>query len=76
MLGRKFDGSGKHSDGGPRIIAEAILDVNGQLVNPMQRGKPREMIQTGVSTIDIMTTIARGQKIAIFSGSGLPHNEV
>jgi len=76
MLGRVFDGSGKIIDGGPEIIPEAHLDIQGQPINPECRTYPEEMIQTGISAIDVMNSIARGQKIPIFSGSGLPHNEV
>ncbi|KAF7684661.1 V-type proton ATPase subunit B [Astathelohania contejeani] len=76
MLGRVFDGSGRVIDNGPDIIANNYLDVQGQPINPQSRIYPEEMIQTGISAIDVMNSIARGQKIPIFSGSGLPHNEV
>lgn len=76
MLGRTFNGSGKPIDGGVNIIPEDYLDIQGQPLNPTVRIYPEEMIQTGISTIDVMNSIARGQKIPIFSGSGLPHNEV
>lgn len=76
MLGRIFDGSGKPIDGGPEVLAEKYLDIEGQPINPYKRVYPEEMIETGISTIDTMFSIARGQKIPIFSGSGLPHNEV
>ncbi|CAJ0608368.1 unnamed protein product [Cylicocyclus nassatus] len=76
MLGRTFNGAGKPIDRGPHICAEDFADVNGMVLNPYMRVYPRKTIETGISTIDIMTTIARGQKIAIFSGSGLPHNEI
>lgn len=76
MLGRIFNGSGEIIDGGPKIIAEDYLDIQGQPINPESRIFPEEMIQTGISAIDVMNSIARGQKIPIFSASGLPHNEV
>lgn len=76
MLGRTFNGSGKPIDNGPPIMAKAYLDIEGQPINPCKRVYPKEMIQTGISTIDVMTSIARGQKIPLFSGSGLPHNEI
>ncbi|VEL27917.1 unnamed protein product, partial [Protopolystoma xenopodis] len=76
MLGRIFNGSGKPKDGGPSIMAEDFLDIQGQPINPSSRIYPEEMIQTGISSIDIMNSIARGQKIPIFSASGLPHNEI
>jgi hypothetical protein len=75
MLGRTFDGSGKPKDGVP-ILAEDFLDIQGQPINPCERTYPREMIQTGISTIDVMNSIARGQKIPLFSANGLPHNDV
>lgn len=76
MLGRIFNGSGKPIDRGPRIFAEDYLDIQGQPINPSCRIYPEEMIQTGISTIDVMNSIARGQKIPIFSAAGLPHNEI
>lgn len=76
ILGRVFNGSGKVIDGGPKIIAEDYLDIQGQPLNPYARIYPEEMIQTGISSIDVMNSIARGQKIPIFSASGLPHNEI
>src|SRR5881392_3613842 len=76
MLGRIFDGSGRPIDGGPRIIPDDYLDVNGNPINPFAREYPREFIQTGISTIDGMNTLVRGQKLPLFSASGLPHNEV
>ena len=75
MLGRTFDGSGKPKDGIP-ILAEAFLDIQGQPINPCERTYPREMVQTGISTIDTMNSIVRGQKIPLFSANGLPHNDV
>jgi V-type H+-transporting ATPase subunit B len=76
MLGRIFNGSGKPIDNGPPVLAEDFLDIQGQPINPFARLYPQEMIQTGISSIDTMMSIARGQKIPIFSGSGLPHNEI
>jgi len=76
MLGRIFDGSGRPIDGGPRIIPDDYLDVNGSPINPFAREYPREFIQTGISTIDGMNTLVRGQKLPLFSASGLPHNAV
>lgn len=75
-LGRIFNGSGKPIDGGPNILAEDFLDIQGQPINPFMRVYPEEMIQTGISAIDTMNSIARGQKIPIFSAAGLPHNEI
>ncbi|KAF8056378.1 V-type proton ATPase subunit B 1 [Scenedesmus sp. PABB004] len=76
MLGRIFNGSGKPIDGGPPVLAEAFLDINGSSINPSERTYPEEMIQTGISTIDVMNSIARGQKIPLFSAAGLPHNDI
>lgn len=76
MLGRVFNGSGKPIDRGPSVLAEAYLDIQGQPINPWSRIYPEEMIQTGISSIDVMNSIARGQKIPIFSAAGLPHNEI
>ncbi|XP_040191460.1 V-type proton ATPase subunit B, kidney isoform [Rana temporaria] len=76
MLGRVFNGSGKPIDKGPTVMAEDFLDINGQPINPYGRTYPEEMIQTGISPIDVMNSIARGQKIPIFSAAGLPHNEI
>lgn len=75
MLGRIFNGSGLPIDKGPKVFAEEYLDINGSPINPYARIYPEEMIQTGISTIDVMNSIARGQKIPIFSASGLPHNQ-
>ncbi len=74
MLGRVFDGASRPIDGGPKIIPEKKLDINGAAINPYTRDHPNEFIQTGMSTIDLMNTLVRGQKLPIFSGSGLPHN--
>ena len=76
MLGRVFNGSGKPIDGGPAVLAEHYLDINGASINPAERTYPEEMIQTGISTIDVMNSIARGQKIPLFSAAGLPHNDI
>ncbi|CAD5113105.1 DgyrCDS2295 [Dimorphilus gyrociliatus] len=76
MLGRIFNGSGKAVDKGPTVLAEEYLDIQGQPINPWSRIYPEEMIQTGISAIDGMNSIARGQKIPIFSAAGLPHNEI
>merc|ERR1719245_3021506 len=76
MLGRSFNGSGKPIDNGPDVLPEAYLDIMGQPINPAQRDYPEEMIETGVSAIDLMMSIARGQKIPLFSGAGLPHNDI
>ena len=73
MLGRVFNGMGQPIDGGPAILAEAHMDINGLPMNPAARAYPAEFIQTGVSTIDGLNTLVRGQKLPIFSGSGLPH---
>lgn len=73
MLGRVFNGVGEPIDGGPDILAEDHKDVNGLAMNPAARAYPAEFIQTGVSTIDGLNTLVRGQKLPIFSGSGLPH---
>lgn len=73
MLGRIFDGMGRPIDGGPEIIPEERLDINGLPINPAARDYPDEFIQTGVSAIDGLNTLVRGQKLPIFSGSGLPH---
>lgn len=76
MLGRTFNGSGKPIDDAPPVLAEEYLDIQGQPINPYARVVPKEMIQTGISAIDVMNSIARGQKIPLFSAAGLPHNEV
>ncbi len=76
MLGRSFNGSGVPIDKGPPVLAEKFLDIQGQPINPYQRVYPQEMIQTGISAIDVMNSIARGQKIPLFSANGLPHNEI
>ncbi|MCI6257340.1 MAG: V-type ATP synthase subunit B [Clostridiales bacterium] len=76
MLGRVFNGMGQPIDGGPEIMAEEHRDINGLPMNPAARDYPNEFIQTGISTIDGLNTLVRGQKLPIFSGSGLPHNNL
>jgi V/A-type H+-transporting ATPase subunit B len=76
MVGRFFDGLGRPIDDGPEIISDTRLDINGASINPTARAFPDEFIQTGVSTIDGMNTLVRGQKLPIFSGAGMPHNEL
>ena len=73
MLGRVFNGMGEPIDGGPAILADEYRDINGLPMNPAARDYPNEFIQTGISTIDGLNTLVRGQKLPIFSGSGLPH---
>lgn len=76
MLGRVFDGMGRPKDGGPELIAHKRLDINGAPINPAARDYPSEFIQTGVSAIDGLNTLVRGQKLPVFSGSGLPHADL
>jgi V/A-type H+-transporting ATPase subunit B len=76
MLGRILSGGGEPLDGGPPIVPEKRLDIIGAAINPFMRESPREFIQTGISTIDVMNTLVRGQKLPIFSASGLPHNDI
>ncbi len=76
MLGRVFNGMGQPIDGGPDILPEEYRDINGLPMNPAARDYPNEFIQTGVSTIDGLNTLVRGQKLPIFSGSGLPHAQL
>jgi len=76
MMGRVFDGSGRPIDNGPPIIPEKWLNVNGSPMNPFARDYPNEFIQTGISTIDLLNTLVRGQKLPLFSGSGLPHSRM
>lgn len=76
MLGRIFDGTGRPIDGSPQVIPDERADVNGMPINPTRRNHPAEFIQTGISTIDLMNTLVRGQKLPIFSGAGLPHNQL
>ena len=76
MLGRVFDGLGRPIDGGPEILPDKRADVNGLPMNPAARNYPQEFIQTGVSAIDGLNTLVRGQKLPIFSASGLPHAQL
>jgi V/A-type H+-transporting ATPase subunit B len=76
MLGRVFDGIGRPKDDGPKIIADIRADINGLPINPVARDYPSEFIQTGISAIDGLNTLVRGQKLPVFSGSGLPHSEL
>jgi len=76
MLGRILSGSGKPIDNGPEVIPEKRLEIGGAAINPFARASPSDFIQTGISTIDAMNTLVRGQKLPLFSGSGLPHNEI
>ena len=76
MLGRVFDGTGNPIDDAPPIIPEDRREINGNPINPYSREYPQEFIQTGISTIDGLNTLVRGQKLPIFSGAGLPHNEM
>ena len=74
MLGRVFDGLGRPIDGAPQVISDLMMNINGLPINPYTREYPRDFIQTGISAIDGMNTLIRGQKLPIFSGSGMPHN--
>ncbi|HIH20627.1 TPA: V-type ATP synthase subunit B [Candidatus Micrarchaeota archaeon] len=76
MLGRVFDGSGEPIDNGPPVISREKIDVTGAAINPYSRQEPHDFIQTGISTIDALNTLVRGQKLPIFSTAGLPHNEI
>ncbi|HLC50370.1 MAG TPA: V-type ATP synthase subunit B [Candidatus Nanoarchaeia archaeon] len=76
MLGRVLSGSGKPIDNGPEVIPEKKIDIIGAAINPFSRAPPHDFIQTGISTIDAMNTLVRGQKLPLFSGSGLPHSEL
>lgn len=76
MLGRILSGGGQPIDGGPEIVPEKRLEITGAAINPYARASPADFIQTGISTIDAMNTLVRGQKLPIFSASGLPHNDV
>lgn len=76
MMGRIFNGMGRPIDGGPEIIADRYLDINGEAINPASRQPPAEFIETGISAIDGLNVLVRGQKLPIFSGSGLPHNRM
>jgi V/A-type H+-transporting ATPase subunit B len=76
MMGRIFDGLGRPKDNGIDILAEKMVDINGEVINPVARDYPDEFIQTGISAIDHLNTLVRGQKLPVFSGSGLPHKEL
>ncbi|MFQ6037040.1 MAG: V-type ATP synthase subunit B [Candidatus Aminicenantales bacterium] len=76
IIGRIFDGSGRPKDRGPQIIADKLLDITGSPINPQARDYPSEFIQTGISSIDGMNPLVRGQKLPLFSGSGLPHARI
>ena len=76
ILGRIFNGMGEPMDGGPPVVPEGYLDINGQPINPATREPPAEFIETGISAIDGLNALVRGQKLPIFSGSGLPHNRI
>lgn len=76
MLGRIFDGLGNPIDGGPQPLADRYADVNGQPINPTARIYPRDYIQTGISSIDGVNTLLRGQKLPLFSGAGMPHDQL
>ena len=76
LLGRILSGAGDPLDGGPRIVPDKMIDINGAAMNPYARLPPKDFIQTGISTIDGTNTLVRGQKLPIFSASGLPHNEI
>ena len=76
MIGRVFDGMGRPKDNGPKIIPEKTLDIEGIAINPVSRDYPSEFIQTGISAIDGLNTLVRGQKLPIFSGSGMPHADL
>ncbi|CAE8633737.1 unnamed protein product [Polarella glacialis] len=76
LMGRAFNGSGKPIDNGPAVLAEESLDINGAPLNPKSRVYPKEMTQTGISAIDTMNSIVRGQKLLLFSAAGLTHNEI
>jgi len=76
MIGRAFNGSGKPIDKGPAVMADLYKDINGSAMNPYMRSYPKEMIETGISTVDTMNSLVRGQKLPLFSASGLPHNEI
>merc|ERR1712100_336257 len=76
VMGRIFNGSGKPLDKGPNVLAEEFLDINGAPLNPKARVYPKEMVQTGISAIDTMNSVVRGQKLPLFSAAGLPHNEI
>ena len=76
MLGRVFSGAGSPIDGGPAVLPEKRVDINGNPINPASREYPDDFIQTGISTIDVLNTLVRGQKLPLFSGAGLPHSKL
>ncbi len=76
ILGRILNGAGKPIDGGPEIVPDELMEITGAAINPYARANPADFIQTGISTIDGTNTLVRGQKLPLFSGSGLPHNEI
>ena len=76
MIGRILDGAGRPRDGGPAIVADEMADIIGAAINPYSRQSPSSFIQTGISAIDACTSLVRGQKLPIFSASGLPHNDI
>jgi V/A-type H+-transporting ATPase subunit B len=76
ILGRVFDGTGRPKDDGPAILPKLRRNINGNPINPVARDYPNEFIQTGISTIDGLNPLVRGQKLPIFSGAGLPHDEI
>ena len=76
ILGRILDGTGRPLDGAPPVLSSDLREINGMPINPVRREGPREFIQTGISSIDGMNTLIRGQKLPVFSGAGLPHNEI
>ena len=76
LVGRILDGAGRPRDGGPDIVAEENADIIGAAINPYSRRSPHDFIQTGISAIDCCTSLVRGQKLPIFSASGLPHNDI
>ena len=76
LLGRILDGAGKPIDSGPEIVPDELMEITGAAINPYARANPSDFIQTGISTIDGTNTLVRGQKLPLFSGSGLPHNEI
>jgi vacuolar-type H+-ATPase subunit B/Vma2 len=76
MISRTFSGIGRPMDNGPEIIPEVWGDINGEPINPFAREYPRELIETGISSIDTLTTLVCGQKLPIFSAQGLPHDEI
>ena len=76
LIGRILDGAGRPRDGGPEIVADEMADIIGAAINPYSRQSPEAFIQTGISAIDACTSLVRGQKLPIFSASGLPHNDI